>query len=85
VIPVRVDTLPTLGSTRVLTIAAGHPLVGAMCPACDERLERDARVVLVLVGPGPDAEDQKAAREGRWHTGAAVTVHALCAGLTADR
>lgn len=80
-IPVRAQCLPTVTATRELQ--AGHPLVGASCPACDGRLRAGDLLALVYIGPGANPEDQVKARAGRWHTGAAVAVHAACAGVEA--
>lgn len=79
-IPVRHNGPPTV--TRVFDdpLDPGHPLTYTLCPGCDFPLGNEAPVALVYVGPGPDPEDRQKAREGRWHTGAAVAVHALCAG-----
>ncbi len=81
-IPVRANgPLPTV--TRVfqeITYSGGH---AEACPGCDEPVGNGQPVALVYVGPGPDPEDQAKARAGRWHTGAAVAVHAACAGVPA--
>ncbi|MFI6249001.1 hypothetical protein [Streptomyces sp. NPDC051016] len=80
IIPVRVPAdaaLHMAGAVRRLQ--PDHPLFGALCPACGSHLE-DQLITLVYVGAHP--EDHKAAG---YMTGAAVAVHAECAGLGADR
>jgi hypothetical protein len=80
-IPVRVrmDTRPVLATDRVTDLQPTHPLAlsETPCPACDGPLA-GTKVVLVFVGIAP--EDRERASE--WGTGAAVTVHATCAGVT---
>ena len=80
-IPVRANgPLPTV--VRVFDLPrAVHPLNHEPCPACDQPVDNGHPVALVYVGPGPDPEDQAKARGGLWHTGAAVAVHAVCAGV----
>jgi hypothetical protein len=77
VIPVRADRLPHV--TRVYPDGTGLGRDWEDCPACD--LELAGPTALVYIGPGGDPEDQAKARAGRWHTGAAVAVHAACAGV----
>jgi hypothetical protein len=80
VIPVRSNgPLPTV--VRVFeSLSTNHPLRDWPCPACDEPLGgRD--VALVYIGPGPVPSQIEKALSGRWHTGAAVAVHAYCAGV----
>jgi hypothetical protein len=81
VIPVRVNgPAPTIA--RVFDqIEGDHPLSPELCPGCDEVLGNGEPVALVYVGPGPDLEDREKAQRGVWHTGAAVAVHAVCAGV----
>lgn len=76
-IPVRVPAgaRPVLASERRMTMAPGHPLYAQPCPACDRPLGGEA-VVLVLAGIAP--QDRKASG---YATGAAVAVHAACAGV----
>lgn len=80
-IPVRVNApLPTI--TRVFPgLPSDHSLHDQLCPACDGQLGDAGPVALVYIGPGDDAETLEKARLGRWHTGAAVAVHAACAGM----
>lgn len=92
-IPVRVQGLPTVfGPPK--TVEREHPLYDTPCPACDEPLSdvsfdettnkwiaRPVPVALVYIGPGADPDDQRKARDGRWLTGAAVCIHAACAGV----
>jgi len=76
VIPVRIPAtaaIHTTGGTREL--AADHPLFIEDCPVCDAVLGSEP-ITLVLVGVLP--EDRK---EAGWTTGAAVAVHAACAGV----
>lgn len=79
-IPVRSDgPLPAI--IRVFDgLSSDHPLYDEPCPGCDGQLGGAGRVALVYVGPGDDPDSQDKARAGRWHTGAAVAVHAACAG-----
>lgn len=76
-IPVRVPVTarPVLATGRRFTVAPGHPLAEAPCPVCDGPLGDGQEVVLVLAGIA--AEDRKLTG---WTTGAAVAVHATCAG-----
>ncbi len=77
-IPVRVpaDAKPVLASERRMTILPGHPLYDDLCPVCDGLL---GETVTVLVFAGIDPENHKPAG---WTTGAAVAVHAFCAGVS---
>ncbi len=75
-IPVRAQGLPQVVGEFA---EAGPDLFDQECPACDEPLG-SAPVSLVYVGPGSDPGDQERARRSSWHTGAAVAVHAACAG-----
>ena len=79
-IPVRVpaDLMPVLANERRFHVAPDHPLGGEPCPACDLPLTGPEAVVLVFAGIMP--EDRKEG-PGRWTTGAAVAVHAVCAGV----
>lgn len=79
-IPVRVfaTAKPLLATGRRFTIRASHPMAGQDCPVCEEPL-LDRVLVLVLAGIAP--EDRKA--DGVT-TGAAVAVHALCAGYAPE-
>jgi hypothetical protein len=75
-IPIRVPaglSLHTEGGVR--TAQPDHWVYEADCPVCDERIA-DRPYTLVFVGIAP--EDRK---PGGWTTGAAVVVHAACAGL----
>lgn len=83
-IPVRVDggRVPSTRATdRVLELPAGHPLIGARCPGCDEPFTAGAPIRLVLVAV-PDPGQQAKAAAGRPYTGAAVAVHHDCVGVT---
>lgn len=72
-VPVPVDApLHTVGGVREL--AADHPLFDTDCPVCDFVLGFEP-ITLVYVGMMPG--DRK---ETGWTTGAAVAVHAACAG-----
>jgi hypothetical protein len=77
IIPVRIaaDTKPVLASERRFTAHRGHPLDEHPCPVCDGPLG-DQVSVLIVAGIAP--EDRK---PGGYTTGAAVAVHALCAGF----
>jgi hypothetical protein len=78
VIPVRVpaDAKVTFASERLFTISPSHPVYHDKCPVCDIRFSESGQpAVLVFVGIAP--EDRK---PGGWTTGAAVCVHAACAG-----
>lgn len=78
-IPVRVpaDARPVLAVERRMLIERGHPMYDQPCPVCVKRLG-SAVTVLILAGIAP--EDQKPNPAGCWTTGAAVCVHAVCAG-----
>lgn len=79
-IPVRVPAtlLPVLAGERRMSIRRDHPLYDEPCPACDGPLGEG---VTVLVFAGIDPENRKPAG---WTTGAAVAVHASCAGVPAE-
>lgn len=79
-IPIRVPAnapLHTVGGIRILDDQ--HPLYWEDCPVCDEPIG-SRPLTLVYVGVLP--EDRK---ERGWTTGAAVAVHAACAGLDTDQ
>lgn len=79
-IPVRVPmdvSLHTIGGVRTLDV--NHPLYERECPVCDEQLA-DVPMTLVCVGIEPRKRNS-----GDWASGAAVGVHAACAGLEEDR
>lgn len=63
---------PVLANERRWPSAEGH------CPVCDGSLTGGGPVVLVFAGI--QAEDRKEGAN-RWTTGAAVAVHAECAGV----
>lgn len=76
IIPVRVPfdaPLHTVGGVRTLQV--DHPLYITDCPVCDAVLGSEP-ITLVFVGMLP--EDRK---ESGWMTGAAIAVHAACAGV----
>lgn len=76
-IPVRIpaDAKVPLASGRRFAAHRGHPLDPLPCPVCDGPLGEKV-TVLVIVGIAP--EDRK---PGGYTTGAAVAVHAECAGV----
>jgi hypothetical protein len=80
IIPVRVPagTMPVLANERRFTILAGHPLYDALCPVCDGLL---GELVSVLVFAGIEPGSRK---PGGHTTGAAVAVHAMCAGVPGE-
>lgn len=80
-IPVRYSTADDRTLRTFDPLADDHPLVGVPCPACDIPFDPGDRVTLVYVGPGDDPDDQQRFRAGRVHTGAAVALHPLCAGI----
>lgn len=77
IIPVRVPATarPVLASERRMSIRPDHPLYDSPCPVCDHPL---GEMVTVLVLAGIEPGDRKPTG---WTTGAAVAVHALCAGV----
>lgn len=77
IIPVRVPAaaVPVLASERRMTIRPEHPLCDSPCPVCGIPL---GGMVTVLVFAGIEPESRK---PGGWATGAAVAVHAACAGV----
>jgi hypothetical protein len=54
-----------------------HPLTEHYCPACDEPLARDGRIVLVPVGIAPADRES-----GGWTNAGCVAVHLACSGYT---
>lgn len=80
-IPVRVPSamMPVLAGERRMTIQKNHPLHDEPCPVCDGPL---GEAVTVLVFAGIEPGDRK---PSGWTTGAAVAVHAACAGVPEER
>jgi hypothetical protein len=74
-IRVRSDSPITLVGGVRPALEPDHPLAVHPCPVCDGPLT-DAPVTLVLVGIAPSYRKP----DGGWTTGAAVPVHAHCAG-----
>ena len=76
-IPVRIasNTKTVLASERRFPAHRNGPWLPSPCPVCDLPLD-DQVTVLVFVGIAP--EDRK---PGGYTTGAAVQVHAACAGV----
>jgi len=78
-IPIRArtdDPITTTGGIRP-PMHPDHPLAETPCPVCDGPLT-DRPITFVLVGFDPETR-----AEGKtWATGAAVVVHADCAGAT---
>lgn len=68
---------------RVFHLHAEHhrALGTAPCPACKKTLGFDRPVGAVVLGPGPDAPDQAAHREGQWYSALTVLVHCECLGV----
>jgi hypothetical protein len=81
IIPVRVPAgaMPVLASERRMTILPGHPLYDELCPVCDGLL---GEATAVLVFAGIESESRK---PGGFTTGAAVAVHAFCAGVPEEK
>jgi hypothetical protein len=75
-IPIRARTdAPITCIGGIQDISPNNPLADTLCPVCEESV--DARpTTLVLVGFRPDVR----AQGKRWGAGAAVIVHADCAG-----
>lgn len=68
-------SVPTVGGIKP-PLPAGHPHASSPCPVCDRSLSQ-APITLVVVG----IEPHKRAQAEAWCTGAAIPVHAACAGL----
>jgi hypothetical protein len=77
IIPVRVpaNARPVLASERRMAAHRGHPIDPYPCPVCDLPLG-DGVTVLILAGIEPESR-----KPAGWATGAAVAVHAACAGV----
>jgi hypothetical protein len=77
IIPVRVPAalMPVLASDRRFNILPDHPLYEALCPVCGGLL---GETIVVPVFAGIEPESRK---PGGFTTGAAVAVHAFCAGV----
>jgi hypothetical protein len=45
-------------------ITEGHPIVGTFCTACGDEFKPGHLMTMFPIGPGPDPEARKAAREG---------------------
>lgn len=63
-------------------LAPIHPLIGEPCPGCDNPFLPGDHMALVYVGPGGSPEARAASVGGNYHTGAAVALHAPCAGVS---
>ena len=61
-------------------LAADHPAVGQVCPACRKAIEAGDETTLIALGPGDDPEEQARARAGRPYTAVAALVHWDCSG-----
>ncbi len=59
--------------------AEGHPNIGKPCPACQEPFAVGDFTALVMLGPGPDAEERRKAFDGLAYNAVAVEVHWTCA------
>lgn len=71
---VRTNELPTCGP-RVFD--NNHDDV--VCPACEKTVSRGERTVLVVLGPGDDAEARQRASVGAFYNAACLVVHLACA------
>lgn len=60
-------------------IPAGHPAIGQTCPACHRPIKPGDATTLIVLGPGPDPDDQLRARNGLVYNAVAVLVHWPCA------
>lgn len=80
-IRVRVQGQPVLAADRPFTVADAHPLTSQICAACERGFLPSDVVVLVLLGPGSDAQEQANAKRGDWYNGSAIAVHRTCAGV----
>jgi len=69
-IPVRAQGLPTVIRTYPDSSGTNYQF-------------GDESIATVYIGPGGNPDNQIKAREGRWLMGAAVVVHAACAGVPA--
>lgn len=59
---------------------ADHETIGRACAACGASFSVGDCTALIVLGPGPDPDQQTAMREGRDYDGVAVEVHWTCAG-----
>lgn len=78
IIPVRVpfDTKPVLATEglKVIELDRDHPLFPEPCPVCEVEL---GFMPIVLIFAGIELTSRK---DHGWCTGAAIAVHAQCAG-----
>lgn len=56
-----------------------HPLVGEVCPACNQAFQAGDVVTLIAIGPGDDPENQQKARDGKPYSAVALPAHWACA------
>jgi hypothetical protein len=70
--------MPVLANERRFTVQPGHPLYDHLCPVCDGQL---GGLVSVLVFAGIEPGSRQF---GGHTTGAAVAVHAMCAGVPGE-
>lgn len=59
-------------------LAADHPVVGAVCPACAAPFQVGDLTTLVELGPGLDPAERQRARDGQVYTAVCVPAHWAC-------
>lgn len=60
-------------------IEEGHEIIGSFCHGCGEEFVAGMHLTLVPIGPGPDLEGRRLAREGQPYTMATLAVCWPCA------
>lgn len=75
--------MPLHPNLRQFRVTANNPLLhqlpAAQCPACGEYLVLGDFYTLVPIGPSPDPEERRKARNGRCYDAVALPVHWACA------
>jgi len=64
---------------RFPPLAADHPLIGDVCPACGMAFAAGDVTTLTALGPGADPDARAKARAGHAYTAVALPIHWACA------
>ena len=66
-------------SRKFNPLPKNHPLIGDICPACQQAFKEGDETTLIPLGPGDNPEAQQACKEGRGYNAVAISVHWACA------
>jgi hypothetical protein len=58
---------------------ADDPVIGKLCPACDDPFKEGDFTTLIPIGPGKDPEQREKAMNGQAYNAVAIEVHYACA------